>query len=187
MGIRDILTHLAADVHGASRHTDITRSIWVPARPSMVAREGATATTLGSVPNDNETVALADGLTQGVGFDVVMPKDAKAASPLLMAIYWAPAATDAASHAVQWEATFKARVAGDDVTAGGTTTTFTGVAAPRTQSLLVITPATQVLAACSADDYVPAYLRRLAAVDPPDTYVGTVQLLGVRLDYTAVQ
>jgi hypothetical protein len=171
--------------HGASLHTDITRSIWVMAGEMQSGTGGGThGTAIGTTPDLIMRISLTDAATVDALFTVQLPADAKAASPLSIALYWAPAATDASAHSVRWAIDSLVLAAGSSVIAAGTTTTFTGVSQANTQNLLVIDTLTQIAASVNAGDVVRIDATRLGA-DGADTYVGNVNLIGARLDYSA--
>lgn len=185
--IKAIIALVAGDLptHGAAQHTDITRSVWILARPGMVT-DGSTTTSVGTPPNILPALQLADAAATGGYAGVTMPKDAKATSPLLCTIYWAVGATDASAHAVVWSIEATPLVNGSDAGAAGTTTAFTGVNDVKTTALLYVETPTQILASVSADDLIRVNVRRLGA-DGSDTYTGAARLIGIRLDYTATQ
>lgn len=160
-----------------------TRSWFHPARPSSVV-DGGLNTQDGSAPSLAACIQLADAATQGFYFETMVPADAVAAQPLSAAVYFHPDATDAVVHAVQWRFNALALTAGTAANAAGTTTAFTGAAAAKTSKQMVIEAAQQVLPSVSALQAIRFSVYRLGA-DAADSYVGAVNVIGVRFDYTA--
>lgn len=162
-----------------------TRSVFIASRSGAIADGGTQAGAFGASPALIGDIALSDGATQGLYFPAVVPRDAKAAQPLSAAIYWAPGSTDAGVHAVRWTITAAALHGGDLVDTAGTTTTFTGKAQANTAKNLVVEDAQQILASVSALDLLRIEVQRIGA-DAADTYLGSIGVIGVRLDYTPV-
>jgi hypothetical protein len=169
--------------HGASNHTDITRSIWLV--PAAGTPDGLTLTQTGSAPNFMDCYSLPNGSTTGAFWTFEVPDDYVSGNPTAT-IYWSPSATDGTAHTVRWQYTFKSLGSGSDVIAAGTTTTWTGASAARTINLLVKDTTTSVGAAMVAGDICRLEVQRIGA-DAADTYVGEVRLHAVRIDYTANQ
>lgn len=175
----------APAAHSAEAHTDITRSLWVPARPNMVT-DGSTTGSKGTLPDSAPTLTLADAATQGAYFVWNVPKDAKAASPLSIEIRWAAGAAVVSSTSVVWSIDALVVADGAAISAAGTTVQFTGVAAVRADGEYEKETSTQILASVSADDLVRIDVRRLGA-DAADNFTATAHLVGVLLSYTATQ
>jgi hypothetical protein len=159
-----------------------TRTFTIPLT-AMTPESGASATTLGSGTNAMDAVTLHDALSEGVMFSFSVPSD-WASGALTYTTLWAPSATDAVSHTVRWTADVIELTAGTDVTAAGTTTGVTGTSAARTANLMVIGDTRTLLTPSVAGSFVRANLRRNGG-HSNDTYVGDVNLLGIRLDYTS--
>lgn len=183
---KTILALAASDLpaHGATEHTDITRSLWLPA-PLQAESDSGTGNTSGTFPDAMRLLTLADGATQGSPWKFLVPSD-WASGALTCYIYWFPVATDATPHTVRWSWNYKELAAGGDVTAAGTTTTQTGSSAARTAQLLVIETAQAILTPSAVNTLIRLDLQRIGA-DAADTYVGNVRVAGLRVDYTATQ
>jgi hypothetical protein len=158
-----------------------TRALFVDG--STFRMDAATGVKLGTPPNAIDGVQLADGLTSGAYCNFTMPVDVITGTVTVRPM-WAPGATDGTAHTVRWQMNIKVLNAGD-VTAAGTTVTWTGVSATRTVNVEVLETG-QVSTGVSpvAGDRVRLEIQRLGA-DGADTYVGAVNLLGVRIDYAA--
>jgi hypothetical protein len=170
-----------AFAHGASDHTDTTRSLFVPVSQMIV--NGGTLVTLGSGDGQLGVVNLADGSTQGAYCCFATPADLVVGGYTVRPM-WAPSATDATPHTVRWQVTVRRLFAGNNVTSAGTATAWTGDSAARTADLYVEETGTTVGATTEDSDQVRLNLNRLGA-DANDTYVGDVRLIGIRIDYTA--
>jgi hypothetical protein len=158
-----------------------TRALFVDG--STFRMDAATGVKLGTPPNAIDGVQLADGLTSGAYCNFIMPVDVITGTVTVRPM-WAPGATDGTAHTVRWQMNIKVLNAAD-VTAAGTTVTWTGVSAARTVNVEVLETG-QVSTGVSpvAGDRVRLEIQRLGA-DGADTYVGAVNLLGVRIDYAA--
>jgi hypothetical protein len=157
------------------------RSLFIPAGDLKL--DSATTGTLGTTPNLTSIVAYADAATQGAYTNLVMPLDAVTATIKVRPI-WVPGSTDGVAHTVRWSMNIKILTAAD-VTAAGTTVTWTGDSATRTANVQVVEAgqlSTAVTPAAGED--VRLLLQRIGA-DGADTYVGIVNLLGIRIDYTS--
>lgn len=176
----------AVAAHGAATHTDIFRFLYIPTE--AMALDSGTRGNLGTAPDNTEIITLADAATQGVVFGFAIPGDWVAASAVtLQNIYWAPSATDGTAHTVRWSVDAKHVPSLTDITAAGTTNAFTGPSSAKTANQLQIEAPGQGLGTpAAAGDYLRINLRRLGS-DGADTYVGNVQLVGVRIQYTANQ
>jgi hypothetical protein len=170
--------------HGAALHTDITRALFLPAVAAGL--DVATLVNLGASPNLTKAVAYADAATNGAFWTFEVPED-WASGVITIQPIWSPGATDAVAHAVRWSMTCKNVTAGTTITAAGTNVLFTGAAAARTVGVVVKDTATSTtLTPAAAGDYFTIELQRIGA-DAADTYVGVVNLLGIRVTYTANQ
>jgi hypothetical protein len=177
---------ISANPHGAADHTDISRTLWLGADRAQL--DSGTAATIGTVPNAVQAVALADAATQGCYWAIAVPVD-WASGSITVQPFWAPGATDAVAHTVRWSFTVKSVVSGGDATAAGTNVLVTGQSLAHAvgfiygngeaQTDTTVTPTT-------IQDILMVNLRRIGA-DAADTYVGVVNLIGVRLRYTANQ
>lgn len=175
----------ALDPHGAAQHTDITRNVFCEA--AKAGSDGAgSITTVGASPDLTAVVALADGSTTGAYWAFQVPAD-WASGVITLQPVWSPGSTDATPHTVRWSIVAKTVAAGTTVTAAGTTVTFTGASAARTVGVVVYDTATSTtLTPAAAGDLFRFTLRRIGA-DAADSYVGTVNLLGVIVSYVASQ
>jgi hypothetical protein len=172
--------------HGAADHANLARTIWLPADTAHLESGAFSATVLGTAPDQIIVVAMADAATTGAYWAVKLPSDFDSGN-LTVKPYWAPGSTDASSHAVRWSYDLKCFVGGTDVTSAGTTTGVTGVSGARTANVLVTgEAATDTGVAGAIGGLVMVNVRRVGA-NAADTYVGTVNLVGVVLGYTANQ
>lgn len=175
----------SANPHGAADHTNITRSLYLEPTTCTLDGSGAMAT-LGSSPDHVRVVAMADSLLSGAFWSFLVPADWDS-GVLTFQILWVPGSTDASSHAVRWAYTCKERTAGQDVTAAGTTAAWTGASAARTANLLVYDTATSGGVTPSAANSLIQFEVRRVGADAADTYVGTVNVAGILVTYTANQ
>lgn len=176
---------VTAGAHGASSHTNITRSIWV--RVGEMELDGATAGTRGTSPNINDTIVLPDaGGTQGLFFNLIVPSDWDSGA-LSMFMYWTQTANYAAADTIVYSHTYLNVAASALVTAAGTTTQAqvdpgTGFVS---SDLFVLTALTLGTPA-AAGNYVRVQFERNSG-HANDDYTGNVHILGARIDYTANQ
>lgn len=173
------------NAHGIASHTNVTRQLYLPAAIGT-PQVGALAT-LGTYPNVLRVTTLADAVsTNGMFWHFAVPDDWDSGDFLVEPI-WVPGSTDGTPHTVRWQIDAKQLTGGTDVTAAGTTTAVTGGSAARTANQIVYDSIGQsgVTPSFSGVEYRLA-LTRLGA-DGADTYVGVVNLAGVRLAYTATQ
>lgn len=175
---------VAPAVHGAEAHNALTRVVLIREQDTIAA--SATPTTLGAGLTSSRVLQCADGATQGALFTFAVPNDATAGQPLTLSVLWAPGSTDAAAHSVRWEVGAKVAGVGADVTAAGTTTTFSGDSAARTATLLVAETAVQVLASVNPGDVIRCRFNRLGGA-AEDTYVGAVNVLGLKFFYASTR
>ncbi len=159
------------------------RSIYFMSR-AMFVNDGATNAAVGAAPDIVAVSQTADAATSGVYWNFVVPAD-WSGGPLQYAIYWTPGATDGVAHTVQWSTDTAEYAAGAAVGAAGVTTAWTGSSAARTTAQLVIEPLQTLLVPVLAGNLVKVNIRRLGA-DALDTYVGTVNIVGVRVDYASL-
>jgi hypothetical protein len=158
-----------------------TRSLFIDG--SVFRIDAATGVKLGTPPNAVDGVQLADGLTSGAYCNFIMPVDVIAGTVTIRPI-WAPGATDGTAHTVRWQMNIKVLNAAD-VTAAGTTVAWTGVSAARTVNVEVLeTGQASTGVSPAADDRIRLEIQRDGA-HANDTYVGAVNLIGVRVDYQA--
>lgn len=170
--------------HGAAEHTNITRHIWLPAESAALI-DGATASTLGTAPNNVRTIQLDDAVTEGVSWTFEVPED-YASGVITASVFWSPSATVAASK-VRWQYVAKVLDAGGDVTAAGTTTAFDGATSTHTANIQYEDTATSTGVTPSAGDGFLLNVRRIGG-DAGDTLnASIVHLLGVLITYTANQ
>ena len=171
--------------HGASLHTDITRSLFLS--PLAATLDGGpTMANLGSGADMTAVLGLIDGSLMGARWVFQVPKD-WASGVITIQPVWTPGSTDAVAHTVRWTMDTKMMASGSDPTAAGATVTFTGASAARTANLVVYDTATSTtVTPAAAGDLIRLYLARNGA-DAADTYVGNVDLLGVIVTYTANQ
>jgi len=176
---------LSQNPHGAADHTDITRSLYLPAAIGT-PQVGALAS-LGTYPNILRVTTLADAVsTNGEFWHFTVPAD-WASGVLTIQPIWVPGSTDGTPHTVRWQYDTKELTAGTDVTAAGTTVTWTGASAARTANQIVLDTATSTtLTPSAANSEIRFAITRLGA-DGADTYVGVVNLAGVLVTYTANQ
>jgi hypothetical protein len=172
--------------HGISVHTNVTRYIGL--LPSAAFLDGGTRVTLGTVPDAADAIALANATTQGCYWLMKAPDDWESGN-LFVRPDWVPGSTDAVAHTVRWSVTVARVGNASNITAAGTTTTYTGDSAARTANILVGTEAatdTGVAPTNPPSQYFKINLRRIGA-DANDTYVGVVNLLGLVVSYLAEQ
>jgi hypothetical protein len=178
-------TGLSLTGHGAADHTNINRSFFIPAK-NMTADAG-TPGTIGAVPDKTDIIALANAATQGAYFDIAMPSDAITGTVAIQPI-WVAETTDGTAHTVRWDMTLRILDHNsNNWTTAGTTVAWTGVSGARTANFGVHESG-QVTTGVSpaATDIVRCEVRRIGA-DALDTYVGVVNLAGVRVVYSADQ
>jgi hypothetical protein len=139
---------------------------------------------IGSLPNQVSGVTLADAFDSGVNCKFMMPIDASTATVTVRPI-WSAGATDGVSHAVAWRMNVKI-LTGADVTAAGTSIAWTGASAARTVNVQVVEPGQATTAVTpAAGEIIRIALSRDGAA-AADSYVGDVNLLYIRIDYTSV-
>jgi hypothetical protein len=141
------------------------------------------ATDLGILPNLVRVVTLTDAVDSGCHFQFQMPADAVAATAFVLRPHWAPVSTDASAHVVAWRFATKI-IETTDPTAAGTVDTLAGDSAARTANVPVLETGKTVTITPSAGNLIRVAFGRDGA--GTDTYVGDVNLLGLRIDYTAV-
>jgi hypothetical protein len=115
-----------------------------------------------------------------------VPKDWDSGALTIQPI-WVPGSTDATPHTVRWQYDTKELAAAADVTAAGTTVTWTGVSAARTVNQIVYDTATSTTVTPTAIDNAIRFAVTRLGSDGADTYVGVVNLAGVLVTYTANQ
>lgn len=178
-------TAFAADPHGASQHTDITRTLYLPATLGT-PQVGALAS-LGTYPNILRVTTLADAVnTNGIFWHFAVPND-WASGVLVIQPIWVPGSTDGTPHTVRWQYDTKELASATDVTAAGTTVTWTGSSAARTANQIVFDTATSTTVTPSAPGTELRFAVTRLGSDGADTYVGVVNLAGVLVSYTATQ
>jgi hypothetical protein len=157
------------------------RSLFIDA--SMLRLDAAQGVKIGTPPNAVDAVSLADGVLGGAYCNFNMPVDVITGTVTIRP-QWAPGATDGVAHTVRWQMNIRILTAAD-VTAAGTTVAWTGVSAARTVNVEVLeTGQASTGVSPAANDRIRIELQRDGA-HANDTYVGAVQLLGVRIDYQA--
>jgi hypothetical protein len=174
---------LSTNPHSHGDHTDSTRTFYLPAAIGT-PQVGALAS-LGTYPNILRVTTLADAVnTNGMFWHFNTPNE-WASGALSFQPIWVPGSTDGVAHTVRWQYDIKELVSATDVTAAGTTTTWTGASAARTANLLAIDSITSAgLTPSAADTLIRFAVTRLGS-DGADTYVGVVNLAGVLVYYTA--
>lgn len=173
--------------HGAADHADITRFSSLVADAARSESGVASATILGSAPDQIIAAAMADATTTGWNWSAVVPTDWTSGN-ISARPYWVPGSTDAVAHSVRWSYDAKIISGGSSVTAAGTTTAVTGTSGARTANNLVTGEAMTDLgvAPSGANQMLMLNIRRVGA-NAADTYVGTVNVVAVVLQYTANQ
>jgi hypothetical protein len=158
-----------------------TRSLFIDG--SVLRVDAATGVKLGSPPNAVDGVQLADALTSGAYCNFVMPVDVITGTVTIRPV-WVPNATDAVAHTVKWQMNIRI-ISAADVTAAGTSVAWTGDSAARTVNVEVLeTGQASTGVSPAANDRMRLEIQRVGA-DAADTYVGAVNLIGVRIDYSA--
>lgn len=173
-----------AQAHGAADHTNITRSFAL--FPTECTLDGATLASIGASPDQTRVVAYADAATQGAYWTFEVPDDWDS-GVISAGIFWAPGATDAVAHTVRWQFVAKMIDSASTVTNPGTTTTFTGNSGTRTVNVVVQESGSSTGVTPSAGSRLFRLEVRRIGADAADTYVGTVNLIGVLVTYTANQ
>ena len=168
--------------HGSESHSSATRSIFMPINDGVVA-DGGTLGIMGSNPNAVRTIALADAAIQGALFNFMVPDDWDSGD-LSFQIYFAGATTTTGS--VRWSVTHKVVALGDNVTAAGTATVYTSLEPTTANALVKDTLQSAVIASPAVGNFVMVNVRRLGT-DGADNYAAVAHLIGLRIDYTAVQ
>jgi hypothetical protein len=158
-----------------------TRSLFIDG--SVLRMDSATGVKLGTPPNAIDGVQLADGVLSGAYCNFIMPVDVITGTVTVVPI-WAPNATDGVAHTVRWQMNIKI-ISAADITAAGTTVAWTGASATRTINVEVLdTGQASTAVTPAASDRVRLEIQRDGA-HANDTYVGAVNLIGLRVDYSA--
>jgi hypothetical protein len=157
-----------------------SRSLFIDA--SMLRLDAAQGVKIGTPPNAVDAVSLADGVTSGAYCNFNMPVDVITGTVKIRP-QWAPGTTDGVAHTVRWQRNIKIITAAD-VTASGESIAWTGDSAARTVNVEVLETGGTTTITPAANDRIRLEIQRLGA-DGADTYVGAVQLLGIRIDYQA--
>jgi hypothetical protein len=164
----------------------VSRERTIPAK--RMSLDGSSFVDVGAAPDVARAIQLADGASQGAAFSFVVPNDYVASTFMWFWPIWTPAAADAGIHAVQWQWDALQRVGGQSIVAAGTTAAWTGRAQANAANVKVV-EAPQRLSllggVMSVGAVVRFNLRRLGG-DTADTFSGAVNLLEVRVRYTAV-
>lgn len=161
-------------------------SKWLAAHDAGL--DGSSLVTLGAAPDIMNALSLADAATQGGYWTTWLPDDWDG-HQLYVQPVWSPGSSDASSHAVRWSVDI-APLRGDggqSPGAGGVTVAFTGAAAVYTATRVVFDTQTATgsvpnITATQPTRLIRVNLRRIGG-DAADTYVGTVNLIGVVLGY----
>lgn len=168
--------------HGAVDHDNATRQLYLPAAIGT-PQVGALAS-IGTFPNIIRVTTLADAVdTNGIFWHFSLPDD-WASGVLSFQPVWVPGAS--VTGAVRWKYDVKECGNAADVTAAGTTTTWTGVSAARTVNQLVYDTNTSGGVTPAVSGLIRLAVTRLGA-DGADTYAGVVNLAGIIVSYTATQ
>ena len=176
---------LSVNPHGAGDHTNTTRQVYLPAAIGT-PQVGALAS-LGTYPNILRVTTLADAVnTNGIFWHFTAPDDWASGNITIQPI-WVPGSTDGVAHTVRWQFDAKDLAAAADVTAAGTTVTWTGASATRTANQIVYDTATDTTVAPSGAGIAFRFAITRLGSDGADTYVGVVNLAGVLVSYTANQ
>lgn len=169
--------------HGAADHANLTRTAMF--LPSWATLDGATLVNVGASPNLSQAINYADAAAQGAFWWWVLPQDYDSGVISIQPL-WTPSASVAGTPAVRWTVTAKSVVTGTDVTAAGTTTNFTGLAAARTVNIAVTESAQSTGVTPTAGARMLIRLGRLGA-DAADTLTAAARLYGLLVSYTANQ
>jgi hypothetical protein len=176
------------DANGSIKNVNtaaqMTRSLWLLIDNMII--DAGMCSIMGTFTADNimRCLALADGVTNGGYLPFVMPSDAQTNTVTVRPV-WTPVSSDATPHTVRWQIIIK-NVSNVDFTGTPTTIAWTGDSAARTMNVDVLeTGQVSTGVNCAAGDRITLELARLGA-DGADTYVGTVDLCGIRIDYKAV-
>jgi len=181
----DASTALSVVGHGVADHTDITRKFLLRAEDATLGA-GTAFVTVGSGLNLSRTVEYSDAASEDAHWTFIVPAD-WASGVITVQPIWSPGSTDATPHTARFVYTTKNLSSGTDVTAAGTTVTWTGASAARTVNILVYDTATSTtVTPAAAGDLMLFNLQRLGS-DGADTYVGTVRIHGLIVSYTANQ
>lgn len=171
--------------HGIADHTNVVRSFFLKAEDATLGT-GAAFVTVGSGLNISRTVEYSDAASEDASWTFNIPTDFFGSAVTVQPV-WEAGTTDASAHTVRWVYTAKALTNGVDVTAAGTTTTWTGASAARTANILVYDTLTSTgVTPVSGDIAFLLNVQRLGS-DGADTYVGAVRLHGLFVTYTASQ
>lgn len=171
--------------HGAADHTDITRSIYLNAEAATLGTGTAMLNT-GAGLNLARSVEYSDAASEDAFWTFVLPKDAAALTTVSLNIMWSPTTTDGTPHTIRWVVTAKSLGSGQDVTAAGTATTFTGGSAARTANLMYYETTTNIVTNAGPDELFLINVQRLGS-DGADTLVSAVRVHALKLNYTATQ
>jgi hypothetical protein len=172
--------------HGALDHADITRSMFIPVK-GMTADAG-TPGTIGAVPDKTDIIALADAATQGAYFDIFMPEDTNTGTGITVQPIWVAGTTDAVAHTVRWDMTMRILDHNNNNwTTAGTNIPWTGDSNARVANFGVHESGSASTGMTfTPRDIIRCEVRRIGA-NAADTYVGIVNLAGVRVLYSANQ
>ncbi len=181
--------------HGSESHTDLERIFTIPST-SMRTNGGSSESTKGSMPGLVHVISLADGSTTGAYGSFAVPSDAYGVVPSLIyvAAIWNANSADASNHAVRWEIT--AHPISEDYELNGVLPNQTVVFTGNVQQHATGFDNTYTVYADESSDPLTWYpvggrvfdisIRRIGS-DANDTYIGTANLVGVRIRYTAVE
>jgi hypothetical protein len=171
--------------HGAASHNNIGGQLFIAADLADLGT-GSAIITIGAGLNISRVVEYSDAASEDATWTFQVPDD-WASGAISVQPVWSPGATDGVAHTVRWNYTAKNLSIGTDVTAAGTTTTWTGASAARTVNILVFDTSTSTgVTPASAGDFFLLNVQRIGG-DGADTYVGTVRLHGLIVNYTANQ
>ena len=173
------------NAHGPASHSNVVRSFFLKAEDATLGT-GAAFLNVGAGLNLERTVEYSDAASEDAFWTFALPTDFNG-SVITVRPVWSPAATDGVAHTVRWVYTAKELASGTNVTAAGTTTTWTGASAARTVDILVYDTNTSTgVTPAAGDTLFQLNVQRLGA-DGADTYVGAVRLHGLIVTYTADQ
>jgi hypothetical protein len=171
-------------IHSIADHTDVSRSIFKPAR-EFFSDAAAASATAGALPDAWAYHRLDDAATQGFFGLMGAPDDIKNGSSVSMRVVWVANATTSGN--VRWSVNTLVLADGANATATGTTTTATGDStSSKTAAYKYTDNIGTVFSSVSKGDVLRISIRRVGG-DGADTFADNIRAMGFWLDYTADQ
>jgi len=172
--------------HGADKHTNRTRSIYIPAS-RLEAIDGAapTKTPLGTTPNAAAVWSFADAVISSLGAWIDLPSDYVAGSSITVYFDWLNDTDTNTAHACRWQFFWASLADGDLLTKAYQIGVGADIAVP---AAVARTRARSSIGSGSTGLTAGQSLRLVVRRDGTyvgDTMTGAGLLAGARLEYTA--